>query len=227
MKQIINLLTCTALVLASSFSTSAQDLAGNTHMIQVSASARPMFGELMVNGQPYLTIKLANLATAVDGKQLYTPVTRKEYLQQAKSELTDMNRSVIEGLKMQIPVRAAAIQEAQKKANLDQLKAMYTGIDLDVRVRIYLRNYKTDEQLLKENLDKETAATATTIRLIDSLLSHMTPTELGHPAIVSVPSPDFHGFEDGHADNMLIRMNAAYPNNATQDKMQELLVSSR
>lgn len=225
MKQFFNL-SCAALMIALPFVSSAQDLAGNTHVMLASASTQPLLGQLIVNGQPYFTIKEAKLETVVGGKQLYTPVTRKEYLQQAKTELNDMTSSIVEGWKMQIAVRPAAIQEAQKKANLDQLKAMFTGTDLEVRVRIYLRNYKTDEQLLKENIEKETAAAAGTLHLIDSLLTHMTAIELSRPAIVSVPSPDFHGFEDGRSDNILIRMNAAYPNNASQEKMQGLLVSS-
>ena len=184
----------------------------------------------MVNGQRYLTIKESNAAKndSTAEKQSYIPVTRKEYLLQAKAELTDMKNSIVEGWKLQVRVRPAAAQEAEKKSNIEQLKAMYTGVDLEVRTRIYLHNYKTDEEYLKENTDKETAGPLSTLRLIDDLLAHLSATELSKPAIVSVPSPEFEGFEDGRTDNMLIRMDAAHSDKSLSEvKEQELLVSAR
>jgi hypothetical protein len=213
----------------------AQDLAGTLpatkHGIATSCTSpiQVSLGQLMVNGQRYMTIKATGSANNISTlKNLYIPVTRKEYLQQAKAELTGMKNSIVEGWKLQVRVRPAAVQEAEKKANIDQLKAMYSGADLEVRMRIYLRNYKTDEQYLKENTDKETAGPLSTLRLIDDLLAHMSATELSKPAIVSVPSPDFQGFEDGKTDNMLIRMDAAHSDRSLSEvKEQELLVSAR
>jgi hypothetical protein len=238
MKHFFATLPLIALFISAPVLLSAQDLAGTLPAtkpgITPTATActlpvQPSFGQLRVNGQRYLTIKESEAAkfdSAVE--KFYTPVTRKEYLQQAKAELTDMKNSIVEGWKLQVRVRPAAVQEAEKKANIDELKAMYSGVDLEVRMRIYLRNYKTDEQYLKENTDKETAGPLSTLRLIDNLLAHMSATDLSKPAIVSVPSPDFQGFEDGKTDNMLIRMDAAHSDRSLSEvKDQELLVSAR
>jgi hypothetical protein len=240
MKHFFATLPLIALCISAPVLLSAQDLAGGLpapaaqHGVTTSCSlpaqpTQPSFGQLMVNGQRYLTIKesgSAKIDSAVE--KSYIPVSRKEYLQQAKAELTAMTNSIVEGWKLQVRVRPAAVQEAEKKANIDQLKAMYTGIDLEVRMRIYLHNYKTDEQYLKENTDKETAGPLGTLRLIDGILAHMSATELSKPAIISVSSPEFQGFEDGKTDNMLIRMDAAHSDNSlSEGREQELLVSMR
>jgi hypothetical protein len=235
MKHFFSALPLIALCISAPVFLSAQDLAATLpatqHVVNTSCTlpANASLGQLMVNGQRYLTIKESGSVRndSAVGK-FYIPVTRKEYLEQAKAELTAMKNSIVEGWKLQVRVRPAAIQEAEKKANIEQLKAMYTGIDLEVRMRIYLRNYKTDEEYLKENMDKETAGPISTLRLIDSLLAHMPAADLGKPAIISVASPDFQGFEDGKTDNMLIRMDAAHSdNNLIEDKQQEFLVSMR
>jgi hypothetical protein len=210
---------------------------------------QPLLDQLVVNGQHYMTIRVASsvknealyytdaegadataaqtkmwLVTIGNGRLPFTPVTRKEYLQEAKAELTAMASSIRDGWKLKVPARTAASQEAEKKAAIDQLKAMYSGADLAVRTRIYLRNYKTDEQYRKENIENETAGLEGTLRLMDSLLAHLPAAELGKPAVVSVASTEFHGFEDGQANYMLIRMNAAYFNNVLSDEKPQLFL---
>lgn len=196
----------------------------------------PLLDQLVVNGQHFLTMRVASgfdknsfyyadpadtaggqtkmwLITADNGKLPFIPVSRKEYLVDAKAELSAMVKSIEAGWKMKAPVRPAAVQEAERKAVIDQLKSMYSGADLDIRVRIYQSSYKTDEQFLMENIDRETMGFRATIRLIDSLMAHLGPVELTKPAVVSVNAEDFHGFEDGRTNYMLIRMNGAYFNN--------------
>ena len=210
---------------------------------------QPLLDQLVVNGQHYQTIRVVSavsnkalyytdaeganatgaqtkmwLVTTGNGQLPFTPVTRKEYLQEAKAELTAMTGSIQTGWKLKIPVRPAAVQEAGKKAAIDQLKAMYSGMDLEVRTRIYLRNYKTDEQYRKENIDNETAGLNGTLHLMDSLLAHLPAAELAKPAVVSVAATEFHGFEDGQTNYMLIRMNAAYFNNGLSDEKPELFL---
>jgi hypothetical protein len=164
------------------------------------------------------------LITAGKGQLPFTPVTRKEYLAEAKAELTAMVRSIEAGWKMKAPVRTAAVQEAERKAVVDQLKSMYSGADLNIRVRIYLTTYKTDEQFLKENIARETADFRATIRLMDSLMAHLGVSGLSKPAVVSAAAADFHGFEDGQTNYMLIRMNAAYFNNQLSEEKPQLFL---
>jgi len=164
------------------------------------------------------------LITEGNGRLPFIPVTRAAYLAEAKAELTGMVKSIEEGWKLKVPVRAAAAQEAERKAVINQLKAMYTGADLDIRVRVYLRSYKTDEEFLKENIAGETAGFRATIRLMDNLLAHLGAAELAKPAIVSVAAADFHGFEDGQTNYMLIRMNPAYFNYALSEEKPQLFL---
>ncbi|HEV3412615.1 MAG TPA: hypothetical protein VG101_09050 [Puia sp.] len=214
---------------------------------------QPLLDQLVVNGQHFLTMRIANatdkntfyytdadgsagtagntrmwLVMAGNGKLPFTPVTRAAYLAEAKAELTGMIKSIEAGWKLKVPVRSAAEQEAERKAVIDQLKGMYSGADLNIRVRVYLRSYKTDEEFLKENVASETAGFRATIRLMDSLLAHLGAVELAKPAVVSAAAADFHGFEDGQTNYMLIRMNAAYFNNAlSEEKPQLFLVTWR
>jgi hypothetical protein len=210
---------------------------------------QPLLDQLVVNGQHFVTMRVANgfdknafyytdapgsdvsggqtkmwLVTACKGQLPFIPVSRKEYLVQAKAELTAMVKSIEAGWKMKVPVRPAAAQEAERKAVVDQLKTMYTGADLNIRVRIYLRSYKTDEQFLQENIASETAGFRATIRVMDSLMAHLKAFELATPAVVSVAAADFHGFEDGQTNYMLIRMNAAYFNNGLSDEKPQLFL---
>jgi hypothetical protein len=194
----------------------------------------PLLNHLVVNNEDFLTIKVpvaikndcpyfeyaANgsgsqwsktwLVSAGDNGLPYTPVTRKEYLQEARTEVTIIKNSILSYIKQTTPIRPAAVQEAEKKAEIDQLNTIYSGIDLQVRIKQLLKNYKTDEEYLKENMEKGTADMDSTLHLMDSLLNHWTVKELNKPAIVSVVAAEFRGFEDGRSDKMLIRMNTAY-----------------
>ena len=208
---------------------------------------QPLLGHLAVGHQQFLTMEISPafknggqyfeyagmdgdvkvrrwlITTGID--QLpYVPVTRKEYLQAAKIELADIKGAISAGVKEKVTVRPAGIQEAEKKAMIDQLKAMYTGLALEVRMRQYLKNYRTDEQYLKDNTDKETAGVDSTMHLMDDLLAHLPVTELGKPAIVSVPAIDFNGFEDGHTDKMLVRINPTYFNGGLSDEKPQLFL---
>jgi hypothetical protein len=150
--------------------------------------------------------------TAGKMKLPYSPVTRKEYLQEARKEINSNKNRIIEDLKHKMPVHSAEDQEADKKAVREQLSSVYSGIDLQVRMRIFLKNYKTDEQYLKENTDRETSDLDSTLHLMDSLLNHLSSDDLNKPAIVSTEAAGFRGFGNGNADKMLIRMNPAYFN---------------
>ena len=150
------------------------------------------------------------LVTTGNNQLPYIPVTRKEYLQEATQELTASKNSIAADWKQKTPVRSAAIQEAEKKALLEQLSAQYSGMDLQIRTRMLLRDYKTDEEYLTENTNKATADLDSTLHIMESILKHLSPTELAKPAFVSVPAAEFQGFEDGQTNKMLVRMNPIY-----------------
>jgi hypothetical protein len=188
------------------------------------------------NGAPYfestgvdgnVTVRRWLITTGID--QLpYEAVTRKEYLQAAKVELAGEKVAIVAAVKEKVRVRPTAVQEAEKKAMIERLKAIYTGVDLEVRMRQYLKNYRTDEQFLQDNIDNEATTVDNAMHLMNDLLTHMSATELNKPAIVSVPAIDFNGFEDGHTDKMLVRMSPAYFNGErSAEKPRVLLVEWR
>lgn len=165
------------------------------------------------------------LVSTVKGQLPYIPVTRAAYLRVASAELTAIKNGIIANMKNNMPVRTAAIQEADKKAALEQLGALYSGMDLQVRTKMFLGSYKTDEDYLKENIDKGTADLERTLHFMDSLLNRSTAAELNKPAIVSVQAADFRSFEDGHGDKMLVKPNPAWSTpGAGGEKPQFLLV---
>ena len=57
------------------------------------------------------------LVTSANGRLPFTPVSRKEYLLEAKAELTAMVASIKDGWKLKVPVRSAATQEAGEKGH--------------------------------------------------------------------------------------------------------------
>jgi hypothetical protein len=207
---------------------------------------QPLLDQLVVNGRHYLTMRVASgfdknafyytdgadsaghtkmwLVTAANGRLPFIPVTRKEYLVEAKAELASMVKSIEAAWNMKVPVRPDAAQEAERKAVINQLKSMYSGTDLAIRVRIYLSSYKTDEQFLKENIARETTGLRATIHLMDSLTTHLGVAALARPAVVSVAAEDFRGFEDGQTNYMLIRMNDAYFNKVLSEEAPQLFL---
>lgn len=202
---------------------------------------QPLLDQLVVNGQHFLTMQVATasdkhtlyytdgktkmwLVTKGKGQLPFIAVTRKEYLVEAKAELWSMVKSIEAGWKMKVPVRSAAVQEAERKAVADQLKTMYSGTDLAIRVRVYMHSYKSDEEFLKAGIAAETAGFRATIRLMDSLSLHLGAAELGKPAVVSAGAADFRGFEDGQSNYMLIRMNEAYFSKMLSDEKPQLFL---
>jgi hypothetical protein len=151
------------------------------------------------------------LVTDRTGLLPYIPVTRREYLQEARAELNNIRNGIIASIKLKTPIRPEAIQAAEKQASIDQLNANYAGTDLQVRMRLFLQNYQSDEAYLQDNITKATADLDRTLRLMDSLAMRSTTAELNKPAMVSVEAASFRGFEDNAADrNMLVRINADY-----------------
>jgi hypothetical protein len=157
----------------------------------------------------------------------YIPVTRKEYLDEARAELTNIKNGIIAAIRAKTPIRTAAVQAAEKQSAIDQLNNNYSGTDLQVRLRLFLENYQSDEAYLQENIDKATTGLNRTLRLMDSLAARSTSLELNKPAMVSVEAASFRGFEDATTDrNMLVRMNPAWTKaHPDNEKAQLFLVS--
>jgi hypothetical protein len=207
----------------------------------------PLLDHLILNNQDYLTIRPASdengdchyfesatnnlrqktwLITAGSNRLPYVPVSRKEYLLAARMELTGARNTLVADLQQKMPIRSLSEQAMDKKAAMDQLSAMYSGADLQVRLKMFLEAYQTDEDYLKENITKGTADLDNTLYLVDSLLGHLAAEQLNKPAIVSVQASEFQGFEDGHGDKMLIRINAdCFNSTLSADKARFFLVS--
>jgi hypothetical protein len=197
----------------------------------------PLVGSLTVNGQTYVTLKgftgnspgfefdvpangedegatvhvKAWLVTPDSSVLPYIPVTRKEYLGQARQELEARKTAIVADLKSRMQVRPAAEQDALKQQALDQLRATYSGTELETRTRIFLNNYKTDETYAEQHIAAATEGIDRPLSLIEKLLTGSTAAQLALPAVVSVPSGEFSGFEDGKAGcTVLVRMRGDY-----------------
>ena len=218
----------------------------------------PLIGSLTVNGQAFVALKgftggspafefdmpappgdagsdtervhvKAWLVTADSSQLPYIPVTRREYLEQAREELQGRKQAIIADLKNRIQIRTAAEQESGKQQALDQLRATYSGAELQTRTRIFLSNYKTDEAYAEEHIAAATEGIDRPLALVEKLLSTGTVQQLALPAVVSVPSPDFRGFEDGRPNStVLVRLRGSYySDDADQPIIKSLLICWR
>lgn len=145
------------------------------------------------------------------GKLPYIPVTRKEYLVEARQEVAKTQITVIENVKKYTVIRPAAEQEAAKQKEVDYLKKSYP--DNPRRWQRFLEDYQTDEQRLQMAIDKMTAQYQATLKIMDDLLKNLSAEELQKPAVISVIATAFKGFEDDYKEknaNMLIRWNPDY-----------------
>ena len=201
----------------------------------------PLLGRLVVNGHEFTTLKgytggrdrpgfefdmpaggadatsgpdihvKAWLVTADSSVLPYVTVTRKEYLEEARQELESRKDAIIADIKSRIHVRSSAEQEAGKQQALDQLRATYSGIDQQTRVKLFLARYKSDEDYMRENIDQGTGDLDSTLAIIAGLLTGSTAQQLSMPAVVSVPAAQFRGFEDGAANRtVLVRLRASW-----------------
>lgn len=192
----------------------------------------PLLGNLTVNGNNYTTVKAGRTVkgnlffefdtennlkvkawlVVADGAAMpYIPVTRKEYLEQAHKELVSLREAIDADVRAKIPVRSAAVQEAEKEQMLRQLRDNYTGAELEARTRVYLQNYIKDEELVARTIARNIAGYNGTLALVDNLLHTSSAQMLAQPAVVSVTADNFDGFEDGKANTTtLVRLNPAY-----------------
>ncbi|HTI94101.1 MAG TPA: hypothetical protein VL727_26080 [Puia sp.] len=91
-------------------------------------------------------------------------------LQETRAGLVAKKAALITRITEQSPVRSAVIQEAEKKAAIDDINNSFSGSEREQRMRAFLKNYMSDEDFLKASIEKHTASLDSTIQLIDSLL---------------------------------------------------------
>ncbi|GGA95842.1 hypothetical protein [Puia dinghuensis] len=230
----------------------------------------PLLGHYTINDNYYFTIK-ANvtsqngclyfqqpqtgtsfwLITADNTNLPYLPVTRKEYLIEARKELIRDTTLISTEWRNKITIRPAAEQEAEKQQELQQLKTLYSGMELEARKKIYLQHYTSDETFLQQTITKATALQCSTLHLIDSLLLNTGAAQLDRPAIIAGQDADpneattdqgvqpttatpgqaaaFNGFADGQPGaTMLVKANPACFNpSLSEEKPQFFLVGWR
>lgn len=216
----------------------------------------PLLGHLTVDGHEFATLKgftgeqdgpgfefdmpadgdntggmihvKAWLFTADSSVLPYILVTRKEYLEMARHELESRKEAIIADIKSRIQVRSAEEQEAVKQQTLDQLRGTYSGADQQTRIRIFLAGYKTDEDYRKQNILEATGDLDRTLAIMTDLLVNSTAQQLAQPAVVSVSSEDFHGFEDGQPNSTaLVRLCDAYFGADADQSVKSLLICWR
>lgn len=167
------------------------------------------------------------LVTARPDVLPYMPITRKEYLEISIDGLNDNKARIIADVKGRTPVGSAEEQAAAKKRELDELSSRYSGAELQMRTKMYLDHYKSDEDYLKDNIDKATADVDSTISFIKGMLNRLSPATLGAPAIIAPNTREFEGFRDGEPGMvMLIRNNPNFSEpGAAPEKPQFFLIT--
>lgn len=214
---------------------------GNANLYILVNDFSPLFGHLTANHQDYLVMTpvQANrngcmyfepggrtapantdnsssntrcwLVTARPEELPYIPITRKKYLQQVQADLYATKAQVVAALKVKYPIRPADEQEAEKKKGLESLSALYSGMDLQTRTKVYLNNYKSDEDYRKGAIEKETTELDSTLHLVDRMLQHLCASTLAAAAIVTPADKSFEGFADGEPGAvMLVRPNTSF-----------------
>lgn len=211
----------------------------------------PMLQSVSLNGHEYFSLKSASSTNtdcphfelAPEGKNIrlkfwvvaannanlpYAPVTRKDYLQDAIAGLTSIKNERSDRVKEQNPIRTTAVQEAEKKAYIDHINNTYSGTEREVRMRMFLKNYQSDEDFQKEKIKEYCGGLDSSLHLMDSLF-HLPAAELNRPAMILGDVADFQGFADGIPEaNMLIKPNGSFINPAlSTDKPQFFVVCWR
>ena len=161
------------------------------------------------------------------GRMPYSILCRKEYLEEAKKEISADKQRLKEDLLQRIPVKTAQQEEAEQKKEIESIGSMYSGATRDSRVRSYLASYKPDSVYFKEVFADQSASLDADSLLLDHLLTKSSPDYLDKPAFVSVPAHEFRNFEDGKpGSRMLAKWNMAYfDKNLSLARPQFLIVS--
>jgi hypothetical protein len=190
----------------------------------------PLAAVAPASGEDTATIQTLHrrlwLITADSAKLPYITVTRREYLNAAILEVKLEKEKLTEDIKARTPVKSAAAQKAEKEHEIEEIRQTYSGSESEMRVRRFLDAYKSDEDYLKEGIEKGTAGINATLHLMDSLLTHLSAAELKKPAMVSVPAVNFEAFEDGLPNRrILVQADSTYFDPAlTSEKPQCFLV---
>jgi len=127
----------------------------------------------------------------------YTILSRKDFLEQVKASLNTNKEAMINSIKAKTPVRSQADQNADKEKAMDALSHTYSAAELEMRKRSFLEQYRSDEDILKEDIAKQTADIDSTVSFIDGMLHRLSPATLAAPAVVPAKATEFEGFADG------------------------------
>lgn len=156
----------------------------------------------------------------------YLPLTRKEYLLEAKQELEVEKAAVTGRVKQQNPIRSESQQKADKDAAIAQMEQTCTGMQLQVRMRTFLAKYQSDEVVQQEAIVAATSPIDSTLQLMVQLMTHLPAAELERPAFVSVPADAFQGFEDLSSESgMLVSPNPLYRGSAPGSILPNLFIA--
>lgn len=140
----------------------------------------------------------------------YLPVTKLEYLKDAKAELSLTEQEMITEIKEILPVRSKEEQERWKQSQLDELKRSYSGASLDIRTRMFLEKYQTDEKLQQEAIEARTADVKSRMQYLDSLMTNMKQENLQAATHVMPGTTEFNGFNEGPGSRILVKRNPKY-----------------
>lgn len=158
---------------------------------------------------------MAYLITYPD-KLPYMPVSRKEYLETMRTKIQKDKDETLKNMKVEIyyPIRTKAEQEAALQKKLDEIDKGGFGEDATkARKNRILKDYKTDEQIREEAIEKTTKYYTNSLDTIDNELKNSSENELQQQAIVKGNyTYEFSGFatENDRDTQYVIQLNKSY-----------------
>jgi hypothetical protein len=121
------------------------------------------------------------LITADSSRLPYLPVTRREFLLETRKQLIDDTNAIASEWRDKLNIRPAAVQEAEKQLELRQLKALYSGVDLEARTNLFLRNFTSDEVYLQRHINLATTLHRHALRFVTPTPSSSSAPPISRP----------------------------------------------
>jgi len=146
-----------------------------------------------------------------NGETLFTPITRRQYLDWYINDKVTRNKKTEEGIRKTI-IRPAAVQEAEKDKNLQKIidqHAKSTDKRRQGAIDDFLKSYKTDEEKRDENLRRFLDVSEKELKKYYDELNNSDKATLDKPACFGDSKTVFSEKEDGNS-HTLVEINESY-----------------
>jgi hypothetical protein len=145
------------------------------------------------------------------GESLFTPVTRRQYLEWYINDKVTRNKKTEESI-LKTVIRPAAVQEAEKNKTLQKINEQHAKSTEKRRqgaIDDFLKSYKTDEEKRDENLRRFLDISEKELKKYYDELNNSDKASLDKPACFGDSKSVFSVKEDGNS-HILVEINESY-----------------